>query len=143
MIEETGIVKEVNGIMAKILVQKRGTCEGCAAQGVCDTTEGGMEIEALNPVRARVGQTVKVSIKPQTYLKGAIFVYGLPMVCFVGGIIIGKNIAETYLQGVDSDIVGVIVGFITFVICFLIVKAWSKKAETKVEYKPVIEEIIS
>jgi len=143
MIEETGIVTNTKDEIAKVLVQKRGGCEGCAAQGICETTEGGMEIEALNPVGAQVGQTVKISIKPQTYLRGAIFVYGLPMVCFVAGIIIGKNIAETYFKGTDSDIIGVIIGFAALITSFLGVKVWSKKAETKVEYKPVIEEILS
>ncbi len=72
MIEETGIVTGVDDVTAKILVQKRGACEGCAASGICEPSEKGMEIEALNPIQAKVGQTVKVSIKPQAYLKGTI-----------------------------------------------------------------------
>jgi positive regulator of sigma E activity len=79
MIEEIGIVIKVEDVTAKVAVQKRGTCEGCAASGVCETSEGGMEIEALNKAQAKVGQTVKVSMKPQAYLKGAIFVYIHPV----------------------------------------------------------------
>ncbi len=141
-IEEVGIVTKADGITARVLVQKRGACEGCAASGVCETSEQGMEIEALNPVQAKVGQQVKVSIKPQTYLKGAILVYGVPLICFIAGVIIGKNIGETYFKQINSDIVSVILGFAGFIISFLMVRAWSKKAETKIEYKPVIEEII-
>jgi sigma-E factor negative regulatory protein RseC len=142
MIEETGIVKEVDGIMAKILVQKRGTCEGCAVRGICEPAGEGMEIEALNPVLAKPGQKVKVFIKPQAYLKGTIFVYGFPLVAFIAGVIIGKNIGEAYFREISSDIVSAILGFAALIISFLIVKVWSRKAETKVEYKPVIEEII-
>jgi positive regulator of sigma E activity len=50
MIDETGIVTSINDTYAKIKVQKRGACEGCAASGVCEPSEDGMEIEALNPV---------------------------------------------------------------------------------------------
>jgi sigma-E factor negative regulatory protein RseC len=98
MIEEIGIVIKVEDATAKVAVQKRGACEGCAASGVCETSESGMEIEALNQAQAKVGQTVKISIKPQVYLKGAIFVYGIPLVAFIAGIIAGKNLGEAYIQ---------------------------------------------
>src|SRR4030067_2934554 len=98
-----------------------------------------MEIEALNPVRANVGQTVKVSIRPQAYLKGTMLIYGFPLIMFIAGVVIGKNIGVVYLKDVNSDIVSVILGFTGFIISFLIARSWSKKAETKVEYKPVIE----
>lgn len=143
MVEETGLVTKIDGVMAKILVQKRGACEGCAVRGVCEPSEEGMEIEALNPVQAKVGQKVKVSIKPQAYLKGTIFVYGLPLLSFIAGVIIGKNIGETYFKEISSDLVSFILGFAAFIISFLIVKAWSKKIETKIEYKPIIEEILN
>ena len=68
MIEEIGIVTETEGDKAKIAVQKRGACEGCAAKGACESTSGGMEIEALNPVNAREGQTVKVLRQAETSL---------------------------------------------------------------------------
>lgn len=143
MIEETGIVTKVDGIIAKIIVQRRGVCEGCAARGVCDPSDEGMEIEALNPVQAKIGQKVKVAIKPQTYLKGTIFVYGFPLLAFIAGIIIGKNIGEAYFKEIDSDVVSIISGFVALITSFLIVRSWSKKAETKIEYKPIIEEILS
>lgn len=142
MIEETGIVTGVDDVTAKILVQKRGACEGCAASGICEPSEKGMEIEALNPIQAKVGQTVKVSIKPQAYLKGTIFIYGFPLIAFIAGAILGKNIGEAYFKEISSDIVSVILGFVALIISFLIARAWGKKAETKTEYKPVIEEIL-
>ncbi|RJQ49922.1 MAG: hypothetical protein C4526_12810 [Nitrospiraceae bacterium] len=142
MMEETGIVTKTEGIMAKVAVQKRGTCEGCGARGVCETTEGGMEIDALNPVQAKVGQTVKVSIKPSTYLKGTMLVYGIPLTALIAGAIIGKNIGETYMKETGSDLIAAIAGFGALIISFFGIKIWTRKAETKTEYKPVIEEII-
>ena len=142
MIEETGTVTKVSDTSARVIVQKRGTCEGCAASGVCETSEDGMEIEALNPVHAKVGQSVMVSIKPQAYLKGAIFIYGFPLVAFIAGVILGKNIGEAYLKDINSDTVSVILGFAALIISFLIARAWSKKAEKNVEYKPIIEKIL-
>jgi sigma-E factor negative regulatory protein RseC len=142
MIEEIGIVTQADGETARVAVQKRGTCDGCAARGVCETKEEGMEIEAYNPVMARKGQTVKVSIKAQTYLKGTIFVYGFPLLAFIAGIILGKNLSEKYFPAADSDLVAIISGFVLLVMSMFVVRTWSKKVESKREYKPVIEEII-
>ena len=77
MIEEIGVVTKIEGNMARVIVQKRGACDGCKAQGTCETTEEGAEIEAVNMAQAKEGQAVKISIKAQTYLKGTMLVYGL------------------------------------------------------------------
>jgi len=142
MIEEIGVVTKTEGVTARVAVQKKGTCEGCAVKGVCETQGEGSEIEAFNPVNAKVGQTVKLSIKPQAYLRGTMLVYGIPLVVFITGAIIGKNIGEEYLKGTSSDLVAAIAGFSALIISFIGIKIWSKNVETKTEYKPVIEEII-
>jgi sigma-E factor negative regulatory protein RseC len=143
VIEDVGIVTKTDGIMAKVIVQKRGMCEGCTAKGTCEPTEQGMEIDAMNPIRAEVGQTVQVSLKPQTYLKGSMLFYGLPLVIFIAGAILGKNIGEEYLKETSSDLVAAIAGFTALILSLLGVRMWSKKAETKLEYKPIIEKIIN
>jgi len=140
--EETGIVIKTDGIMATVRVQKKSACEGCAVKGVCESTPEGMEIEALNPVKARVGQSVRISMKPYTYLKGTMIVYGLPLVLFITGAIMGKNIGEKYITSMDSDLVAAICGFVLLALSMLGIKIWSKRAESRTEYKPVIEAII-
>ncbi len=142
MIEETGVVTGTEGITARVKVKKRGACDGCAATGTCKTTDDGMEIKALNPVQARAGQTVRVSIKAQSYLKGTMMIYGLPMTALIAGAIIGKNIGEKYFSGFDSDMIAAIVGFAMLVITFIFAKNWSRKAEMMTEYQPVIAEIL-
>lgn len=142
MIEERGVVIKTEGIMATVKVQKRGSCEGCIARGVCEPSEDAMEIEALNPIEAKIGQTVEVSIIPQTYLKSAIYVYGLPLIVLIVGAIIGKNIGDLYMEGIDSDLVAAILGLGGFFVTFIFIRLWSKRAEKKTEYKPIIERIV-
>ncbi len=143
MIEEIGIITKTDGVLAKVVVQKRGICEGCAVQGVCKSTEEGMEIEALNPIKAKEGQTVQVSMKPQTYLKGSMLVYGMPLVIFIAGAIFGKNIGEEYFKRINSDLVAAVLGFAALIVSLLGIKIWTKKTEAKAEYKPVIEKIVN
>ncbi|GBE05056.1 MAG TPA: hypothetical protein ENH31_00770 [Nitrospirae bacterium] len=140
--EETGVITQTEGDIAKVVVQKKSMCEGCSASSACKPSDKGMEIEALNPIQARVGQTVRVSLRPQAYMKGALFIYGLPLVAFIAGVIIGKNLGETYLTRINSDIVSFLGGIIAFILSFLVVKSWSRKAEKNLEQKPVIEEIL-
>lgn len=142
MIEDIGVVIKTDGVTAKIIVQKKGFCDGCSAKGVCEPKDGGMEIEALNTVHAEVGQTVKVSIGPRTYLKGTMLVYGIPLVAFIAGAIMGKNIVGEYLTGIHSDLIAALTGFAMFVISLFGIKIWIKKEETKTEYKPFIEDIV-
>jgi sigma-E factor negative regulatory protein RseC len=142
MIEEIGIITKTEGVTAKVAIQKKGTCEGCSVKGVCETQGEGAEIEALNPINAKVGQTVKVSIKPQVYLKGTMLVYGIPLIALIAGAIFGKNIGEEYFKGTSSDLVAAVAGFGALILSFLFIKIWTRSFETKTEYKPVIEEII-
>lgn len=142
MIEETGVVTKVNGNMARVIVQKRGACDGCQAQGTCQATDKGMEIEALNLAQAREGQEVKVSIKEATYLKGTMLVYGLPLALFIAGAIVGKNIGENYFQEYNSDLIAAVTGFAALVVSLIGIKAWAKQTEKKIEYKPVIEKVM-
>ncbi len=142
MVEEIGVVVSVEGMIARILVQKRGVCEACPAAGTCRPSDEGMEMEVLNPVNARPGQTVKVVMRPQAYLKGTIIVYALPAAALIIGAIIGKNIGEAYLKDINSDIIAAGLGFTALIITFIIIKIWSSMVEKKEEYKPVIEEIL-
>ncbi len=143
MIEEIGIVMKTEGETARVSVQKRGACEGCTAKGACESTSEGMEIEALNPVNAKEGQTVKVLLQAEAYLKGSMIVYGLPLVLFIAGAIVGKNIGEVYFLNTSSDLVAAICGFASLIVSLIGVKVWSGKLESKAESKPYIGEIVS
>jgi sigma-E factor negative regulatory protein RseC len=142
MVEETGLVTQIKGAMATVLVQKKSACDGCSVQGACESTAEGMEIEALNMVHAGVGQKVKVAMAPRDYLKGSMFMYVLPLIVFIAGAIIGKNIGETYLKNMNSDLVAAMTGFALLVLSLAGLKLWTGKMESRAEYKPVIEEII-
>lgn len=139
--EEVGVIKSVEGLVAKVSVPRKSACEGCTVD-TCKPAEQSMEIEALNPVKAQIGQKVRVVMKPYTYLKGSMIVYGVPAIALIIGAILGKEVFSHYFKQIDSDIISAIFGFGAFVISFIAIKLWSKKLEKKVEYKPVIEEII-
>ena len=55
MIEEEGIVAEIEGDIAKVAISQKSACEKCAAAGVCHPGEQEL-MEASNPLHAKKGQ---------------------------------------------------------------------------------------
>ncbi len=137
---EIGVVKHIEGVSAVVSVERKSACEQCAAG--CKITDSGADIEAINRVRAKVGQKVRVEMKPYAYLKGSVIVYGLPALALVVGAVAGKELFSRFFPGRDPDIVSAFFGFGAFALSFLMVKFWSMRIEKKTEYKPVVEEII-
>ncbi len=137
---EIGIVKHIEGTIAVVSVERKSACEQCAAS--CKLTDAGVDMEAINRAKAKIGQRVRVELKPYSYLKGSIMAYGLPALALVAGAIAGKEFFSGFLPALDPDIVSALFGFGAFIVSFLIVKVWSTRLEKKMEYKPVIEEII-
>ncbi len=142
MIEEEGIVAEIEGGTAKVAILKKSACEQCAASGVCHP--GDQEfMDAANPLGAVKGQKVKVVIAPQMYLKASIILYGVPMAALIAGAIIAKNIAARYVGEQNSDLWAFIAGMACMFVSFLFIRLYNKKAEKSQKYKPVIVEILS
>lgn len=141
IVEEVGIIKNIDGMTATVSIPRKSACEGCSFSA-CKTGKEGMLIEALNPVNARVGQKVRIVMKPYTYLKGSAIVYGIPAIALVSGAVLGKEVLSRYFVRTDPDILSAITGFIAFALSFLLIKVWSKKTAEKEDIKPVIEEIL-
>lgn len=139
--EEIGVVKKTNGVMATVVVERKSACDQCKQS--CKVTEGGAEIEALNLVRADVGSTVKVQMKPYTYLKGSLLVYGFPALALIIGAVAGRELISRYITGIDKDLLSAVCGFGALMIAIIIVKIYTSKAEKNIELKPVIEEILN
>jgi sigma-E factor negative regulatory protein RseC len=142
MIEEEGVVAEIEGDIARVAILTKSACEQCAASGVCHP--GDQEyLEAANPLGAKKGQKVKVVLAPQVYLKASIILYGIPMAALIAGAIIGKNISIRYVGEQSSDLWAFIAGMACMLVSFLFIRSYNKKVEKTQKYKPVIVEIVS
>jgi sigma-E factor negative regulatory protein RseC len=138
--DEVGVVKVLKGDVAIVSVSRKSACEQCKAG--CSLTESEAEIEAINEAGAEIGQKVRVLMSPHSYLKGTLLVYGVPSVALIVGAVIGKEFLSLLFEKADPDILSAIAGFGAFIISFGLVKAWSGRVEKKIEYKPVVKEII-
>jgi len=138
--DEIGVVKSTNGILAIVSVERKSACEQC--RGGCAITDSGAELEAINQANAITGQKVRVALRPYSYLRGSIVVYGLPALALILGAVMGKEFFSSFFSSLDPDIVSAIFGFGAFILAFILVKIWSVRIAKETAYKPVIEEIL-
>jgi sigma-E factor negative regulatory protein RseC len=138
--DEIGVVKSTNGIMAIVSVKRTSACEQCS--GGCAITDSGADLEAINRAKAVTGQRVRVALRPYSYLRGSIVVYGLPALALIVGAVAGKEFFSGLFSSLDPDIVSALFGFGAFTLAFILVKIWGVRVAKETAYKPVIEEIL-
>lgn len=139
--EEVGVVIKVKESIATVVVQKKGTCDSCT-EGACESTSEGMKIDALNPLNAKKGQTVRIVIRPGTYLRGSMLFYGLPLIFFIAGTIAGNAAAGKYFPGSNAELISAASGFAALIISIVSIKLWTDKGGENIKFRPYIEEII-
>lgn len=140
--EEIGVVESVDGAVAKVLIgRKRGCCE-LYDKGACDIPADGIVTEAVNLARAKAGQKVKITMKSYTYIKGAFILYVLPVSALFLGAILGKVYLPGFVNGVDSELLAALGGFLAFLASLILVKALSVRMDRRTENKSVIVKIL-
>ncbi len=109
-IPETGIVIEVKGKSATVLLTKKGPCKGCSAGriGLCDPSGGISTLVVLNESGAEKGDMVKIGIKKDIHIKGYLYSFILPLVALTGGAFIGHFTGINHMEE--------IFGFLSFII---------------------------
>ncbi|MCI4627060.1 MAG: SoxR reducing system RseC family protein [Candidatus Magnetoovum sp. WYHC-5] len=140
--EELGVVKKTDGVMAVVLVERKSACKECK-ESFCMVSDDKAEIECINAVGAIVGQRVRVVFKPYTYLKGTLLIYGVPVLMLFVGAVLGEVFLPEFIHDVDVEMLSAVGGFSALALSFLIIKAISNKMEKKKGYQPVIEEIVN
>jgi sigma-E factor negative regulatory protein RseC len=140
--QEVGIVKSIEGSTARVIISREGSpCEKCN-QDTCTIPEKGIEAEAINAAGAKVGQKVKVNMTSNTYYKGALLIYVLPIVALIGGAILGKIYLPAYINVKDTDLLAALGGFFAFIVSLVVVKVLMSKINKMTEHQSVIESIV-
>lgn len=140
--EEIGVVKSIDGMTARVIVQRKNSCCESCEKPACDIPDTGIETEAINAAGAKVGQKVKIVMSAYSYLKGAMAIYVLPVFALIAGAIAGKVYLTPYFRTVDSDLVAAIGGFAALFASLIVIKIITARMSRKTEYKSVIKSIV-
>jgi sigma-E factor negative regulatory protein RseC len=141
--DATGVVKELRGSKALVIVKRESACDACASGSSCRGGVDGAELEAHNEAGAEPGDTVRISFRALTYLKGTMLVYGIPAVALVVGAVVGKEVLAGYWTSLEADLVSAITAFGFLGISVIFLRFLIKRFEKSKELEPVIEEIIN
>ncbi len=97
-IPETGSVIRLDGEMAVVLLHGGKACKGCgaAAIGLCKPSGGISTLTVRNTGCARPGDTVTVTLDKDVRRKGFLLAYIIPILCFLGGSILGHILGRKF-----------------------------------------------
>ena len=112
MDDDIGKVTDINNETATVLMTRSSACSRCG--GCRPSGKSEILIEAYNPLKAQIGDMVRLNLDATVFLKGIGILYGIPFAGMMAGFVFGY-----YLSGA---IAGFISGGLMLVFSFFIVK---------------------
>lgn len=143
MVEEQGTVVECKGALAMIRAQRTSSCDSCASKKAC---AGGsafdMLLEADNSVGAKAGDRVVFTAAGGSVLKAGVVLYLVPVLFFIGGIVLGQAVGKAVFPGQNQDLVSGVFGVAFLALAFFGIKLYGKILEKNRSYRPRILRVV-
>ncbi len=143
MIEEYALVVEVQGGIAWVETQRKGSCGTCSASAGCGTAtlskvvgRRRARVQALNKIGARVGEEVVIGIPESALLKGSFAVYAVPLLTMLVAAWIGAAVAGAAQE--LKELLSTLFGLGGLAGGFVWLKGYAAKIGQDTSYHPVI-----
>jgi sigma-E factor negative regulatory protein RseC len=136
------IIKSEKGY-AHVITDKNEACGGCSSVNNCGTcmTASKLVTRVRNPVDAKEGDQVIVSLSANTYLKGVALLYLVPVIGIILGAFAGSGLSS-YL-GVNETMLSVIFSFLGLCLGFTFLVFFSRRTSTEELFTPVISKVLT
>ncbi len=140
---EEGVIKEIMGNKARILVQRSSSCGSCEHKSSCLTISSNkdVEIEAVNTVGGKIGDRVQVSMETASFLKITTLVYLFPVINLLAGSIAGLKLGQHYSY--NPELCSLLSGAALFILTFLIIKKVAGRMGKEKKYMPEITKLLT
>lgn len=90
--QEVGEVVATAGMSAEVRVERSGGCSSCANEATCGMYgKAEMIVTASNPLGARPGQKVRISMKTVGAIKASFILYLVPLAGLLVGMFVGRS----------------------------------------------------
>ena len=143
---EQGVVTRLNtgGVppTAWVKIVRTGACESCSSRHSCNVGKGGQtdEVEAVNPVKARIGDRIQVTMGTGSLIKATFLLYLFPILCMLAGGLFGHGISLSLdFQG---SVLSVLLSLIFLAAAMVMVRSKGRRMAMKSDYRPRILRII-
>lgn len=130
-----GVVKQVDKKYAVVEMQRQEMCGDCHA---CDaiTTKKSCTLKCEKEIECQVGDLVELNLAQPTFLKATYVMYGIPLIGFILGIIVGYGMSRLF-PGISEDIWVLVGGLIGILLPLLGIK-WAEHQGKWSKYLPHI-----
>ncbi len=117
-------------------------CESCASRKNCGIVgkDKTRKVEVINRARAKVGDRVQISLRTSALVKAIFLLYLFPILCMVGGGIIGQIVSS--IINTNDSITAMIAAVGSFVAALAVVHIRGGKMALRSEYQPKITRIL-
>lgn len=132
MVTKTGVAT------AWVKTSRSSECQSCSAHGSCEGAKE-HEVEVMNPVGARQGDSVIIAIQTGSMIKLSALLYLFPVFCMILGAALGSQLAPDY--GVDESALSAFMAFLCFILSFLIIRFTSGRIAGNDHYHARIVQI--
>ena len=141
MATEEGIVTALSTTRAWVKTTRMSACSHCASRDSC-STKGGEEalVEAENPVHAKVGDRILVSMETTALLKASFLIYVFPILCLIAGAIVGQ--VAGLKVGLNPSWASPAAGGVFFVTALFFMKFKGNRLAQSAAYTPKIIRIL-
>lgn len=136
---ETGYVIGNTGKQAVVLIQRKTACKNC---GMCKQGAQGMEITLDNPLDAKEGDRVEVSMGDRMVLKASVIVYAIPLLFLLAGAALGY-VFSPGLGIANQDLAAAVCGIVFTALSYTVVRSIDRRVSEKQGYVPRITRILS
>ncbi|HPX10095.1 MAG TPA: SoxR reducing system RseC family protein [Candidatus Cloacimonas sp.] len=131
IIEDSGIVKKVEGNIVTVEIERSIGCNSCKMQGLCFKKREPTEFEIVTHIPLQVNDRVQLDISPLGRTMASLLIFGVPLLFLFSGFLI----AAMWL----TEIVSILIGFIAMALSFKIIrfidKKYGKKLKIRIERK--------
>ncbi len=124
MARQQGYVTKVHGQLVDVLAKRAKACENCGACKLADA--GPTRITAVNKVGAAEGDWVEVELSDSSMLRAAAYAYGVPLLLFLTGLILGEPVSRLLGFGARPLVASGIGGFALLIVGYYLVHLYDK-----------------
>ncbi len=142
MATEEGVVIRADASGTWVKTLRSDACDSCSSKGTCHSLGGGkeMEVSAINPIGAIVGDRVVLKMDTLAFLKGTFLVYMFPILLLVGGAALGEWISLS--SHLTSSLPSILFGFGGLVFGLVVMKTIANRLAKRDDYRPRIARVI-
>lgn len=135
------------GELTRVSVARNAMCDGCHQEGACniDLLDSGKNTEALvrNPLGAKPGDTVEITMDERVLLRGGAMLYLLPLGFMLAAVVLALKLKSPLAAGLSDDVLALLAALAGIAISVPVIRTWSNRSRYLADNTPVITSIIS